>query len=157
MPIDIEVKGAKELERKLKKFPAKVAKKVIRKSLRAGSKIILAKTKSMAPKDSGALKKSMVIRAGKRNRRGTIGILQLFNTAKYPQLITTSKSGKRAFYPAAIEYGRAAPGDAGGPKVVAGKSFIRQGFKRGAPAAEKTVLEDIKKGIQIAWKSKSTV
>jgi len=153
--IEIEIKGAAELERKLMQFGPKVAKKVVRSTMREGAKIVRQKTKQLAPVKSGDLKKSIVTRTAKQNwrSRGTFALLQQLNTARYPKLIKHTKKGIRYFYPAAIEYGRAASGDAGGRKVVAAKSFIRQGFNETKDRATAKILTSMRQGILKLWKT----
>ena len=71
--IGMEIVGLEELERAFLMLPAAVAKKAIRQNLRAGAKIVLAQAKENAPVDSGDLKRSLKVRAGKRSRN-TISI-----------------------------------------------------------------------------------
>jgi HK97 gp10 family phage protein len=70
----IEIQGGRELERALRALPGKVAKKIVRKALRAGAKPIQQDAKARAPKKTGKGAKSIKVRATKRRRKGTIGI-----------------------------------------------------------------------------------
>jgi len=65
----LKLKGARELDRKLARLEKRTAKKVMRKALRAGGKVILAEAKRRAPKRTGALAASLKVRAAKRSRR----------------------------------------------------------------------------------------
>ena len=72
--ISIKLVGAERLQRMLKDVPAKDAKKAIRTGARAGSKIITAKAKQLAPVRSGAVRRAIRTRAAERRRRyvGTV-------------------------------------------------------------------------------------
>lgn len=63
--IQIEMK---QLLKNLNSLEKKVAKKVLRKALREGSKIFLSAAKSNAPTDTGELKRSLKLRAIKKSR-----------------------------------------------------------------------------------------
>ena len=153
---EIRIEGAKELEKKLTRLPGKVAKKVVTQSLRKGAAIIRKRTKALAPRKTGTLRKSIITRAAKsrRNFPGVKALLQFFNTRKFPQLIVHSSSGDRGFYPAAVEYGRAAKGKAGGRKVTRPKSFVRAGFHSSKKQAEAAILKALKTGIGKAWRER---
>ena len=72
---DVAIYGAKELERKLRALPKKVAGKVIRKAVRAGSKVIKVQVVANAPRDEGTLAKSIKVRAAKRRHKGSVGMV----------------------------------------------------------------------------------
>jgi len=87
---------------KLDRFDAKEKKKILRKTLREAAKfIVLPTAKSMAPKDSGTLKKSLKVRSVKngraRRRRKAVGV-GVMNVNK--SLFTGSQ-----FYLGFLEYG----------------------------------------------------
>jgi len=60
--------GEKELLKKLKRIPAKDAKKAIRKGTRAGAKMLVPEVKANTPKRTGLLKKSVKVRSLKKSR-----------------------------------------------------------------------------------------
>jgi HK97 gp10 family phage protein len=66
----IRFEGDKALIRKLKSFEPKVRNRALRKGLRAGSKVLKAEAVRLAPKKTGAVKRNIKVRAGKRSRRG---------------------------------------------------------------------------------------
>jgi len=74
MNVSISITGAKELERKLKQLEPKVAKKIVRQSLRKAAKPILTRAKQLVPVITGALKKSLKVRAMRR-KKGRYGIM----------------------------------------------------------------------------------
>ncbi len=165
---EIRIEGAKKLERKLARLPKKVGRKVVTSALRKGAKIIREQTKSLAPRKSGVLKKSIITRLAKKKRHfpDVKAFVQLFNTRKFPELIGFSQgsafniitrkqvTGTRGFYPAAVEYGRAAKGRAGGPKITKPKSFVKAGFDQGKRRAEAKIIKEIRMGIEKAWRER---
>ncbi len=158
--VEIRIEGAKQLERKLIKLPNKIGKKVITKSLRKGAAIVRKRTKSLAPRRTGTLRKSIITRVAtsRRNFPGVKALLQLFNTKKFPELISKTEGTQcakmRGFYPAAVEYGRAAKGKAGGRKVTTPKSFVRAGFQSSKKQAEAAIIKALRQGILKAWRER---
>lgn len=69
--IDLKLEGAKELNRQLKQLPDKLRKRLIRKSMKASLKPVLADAKRRVPKDSGDLRASLEIKPG-TTRKGVI-------------------------------------------------------------------------------------
>ena len=87
----------------LKKLPGVVQKKVLRKSMRAGMKLIASEVKSQVPVDTGLTKANVKTRAVKKKRRGDIEIE--VKIGGDPGLYKTSgKTGVKVFYPAIVEY-----------------------------------------------------
>jgi len=102
--------GDKKLQRILDKLPGVVQRKLVRKALRAGAKMVLASAKSKVPVDEGALKKGLKVKAMKR-RKNRMGIVVEHPTRE--RLAALQKDKKKAeriltekgYYPAAVEYG----------------------------------------------------
>ena len=150
----VETVGANKLQKALMQIGQKTARKVVSKAMRGGAKIIRARTKQLAPKGkTGVLRKSIATRVAKRGRgknKRDFALLQQFNVKKYPQLVT-GKGGRRGFYPTAVEYGRAARGRAGGPKVTKPQLFIRRAFVQTEDRAKTVILKDLRVGIEKVW------
>jgi HK97 gp10 family phage protein len=71
----MSVRGDKEIMKKLKRLERKDAKKVIVRSARAAMRPVMQAAKKGAPVgETGNLRKSIKMRALKRNRRGNIGV-----------------------------------------------------------------------------------
>lgn len=91
----VTLTGAKEIRIALARLEAKLARKIGSKALRAGAKIVQARAKSLSPIETGALKKSIKVRAGK-------------NRKTYRSIIVASGekwfTGKE-FYAAFVEFG----------------------------------------------------
>ena len=100
----MRLEGASDLERKLKRLEAKVAKKIVRRAVRDGAKVIMAETKARCPVDTGRLKRSFAIRASK-GKRSFFGVAVFPSVKKEPDLVSHSKDGTRQYYPAVVEYG----------------------------------------------------
>lgn len=95
------VTGIPELDAKLRSLEPKLAKKIYRRSVRKAAKPVLDTARSLAPVESGDLKRSLKIRAMKRSRRNKhiVGV----------QVVTGKEWFKGdQFYAAFIEFG--APG-----------------------------------------------
>jgi len=133
--VDISLIGDKELQRKFKTLVGKVQKKIARKAIRAGAKIVLADAKNRAPVLSGKLKKSLKVKAIKRSR-STIGVLVQTGTREKLNI----PEGSKYYYPAAVEYGH------GG---VAAKPFLRPALDTNADRALSTIQRELWNGIRI--------
>lgn len=71
----IQVEGLKELGETLRNLDAKLVKKVVRKGLRAGAKVVLAEVRASAPKRTGRMAKAFQITGGGRGvKRGQVGL-----------------------------------------------------------------------------------
>lgn len=69
----VAVQGLAELDALLKSLPAKVEANVLRGAVRAGQKVVADRAASLMPVDSGALKRSVRVKADRRAaRRGFI-------------------------------------------------------------------------------------
>lgn len=73
--ITMEVTGAKELEAALKSLPDRVARKILSTALRKAAGAVRDDAKASAPIKTGKIKKSIVIRAGKYRRGGSVRML----------------------------------------------------------------------------------
>lgn len=67
--VKVVVTGHRKIDRKLRGLEPKVAKKVIRQSFRRNMKPVLTEAKALSPVDTGAMRKAMKLRAGKRSRK----------------------------------------------------------------------------------------
>lgn len=68
------IRGLKEAITALDKLESAVAKKILRKALRAGATLPLKAAKTNAPVRTGALRRSLKVRAG-RSRKGVIHVV----------------------------------------------------------------------------------
>ena len=136
--INIHQSGAKQIEMQLSRIERNVAKKIVRKAVREGQKIITEKVKDLAPEDEGIMKGAIVTRAAKRQRRGSYSVLTVFDTKRYPSLIRTNKAGQRYFYPAAVECGT---------ENQKANPFMRLAVYSAQDRAEREVIQILNDGI----------
>lgn len=99
--IDISIFGDKALSAKLAAMPLKVQKKITRQALRQGGKRVRDEARRLAPVDTGALKKSIKVRAAKNLRRGSFGISVQTGTRAELGISPEAKF----YYPAVLEFG----------------------------------------------------
>lgn len=171
----IQIIGAEALEEKLVELGKVVGGKIIRKALREASKVVLAASRARAPvaqfgrrrirvvgnrakralkavQRPGYMRDSMIVRSGTHNRPGRYAMIQKFDTSRFPDLVVFSKAGKRYFYPAAVEYGHAGPGKAGGTKVTRPNPFLMEGFDASRAEAESVIIKNLTTDIEAAAK-----
>jgi HK97 gp10 family phage protein len=137
----VTLEGGAKLERKLKALDAKVSKKIVTKALRAGAKIILTAAKAAAPKQSGTLKKSLKVRAGKR-KKGTVRFVV--------QTATGDFKGE-TYYAAFLEYGhKAGSRKLENRKVIPAKPYLGPAFDSKKEEAAKAIADSMRHGIKDA-------
>lgn len=69
LAVNVEALGSREVVEALKRQSKKTQKATIRRALRAGAKTLAERARELAPVDSGALRRSIKVRARKRSRR----------------------------------------------------------------------------------------
>lgn len=146
--LSMTLSGDKALERKLRKLPNTVAKKVVRSAVRKGAKPILAAAKANAAGMVGGqmgslLRRFLTIRAFRRQRRGSYGVRVDVNEKGDEYFIDVSKSGKRNWIPAAIEYGHD-----NAPAIP----FMRSAMDRTKEQAIEVTKRELRNGIEQAGK-----
>lgn len=98
--IDISLLGDKELQTKFRLLPIKVQRKLLRQGMRKAGKLVRDEARRLVPVDTGALKKSLKVRAAIR-KRGSFGARIM--TGERAELgIDPGASG---YYPAVVEFG----------------------------------------------------
>ncbi|MBI1347108.1 hypothetical protein GC163_12560 [bacterium] len=68
MSVSIEIKGLNQALRQLRSLEPKLSKKILRKALRDGAKVVQAEAKQTIPQVTGTTRKSLKVRAGKKSR-----------------------------------------------------------------------------------------
>lgn len=169
MPASIELTGDTALAKVLRFLPRKVQRKVITPALRVGAKIINKRTRALAPvgkprerarifgtrrqsrgesqKRPGYMKRALTVRVARKSRKGTFAVMSVFDTRRFPDLITRSRAGRRYFYPAAVEYGHKASGRFKHAISPRPHPFIRPAFEASKGQAQRATLRSMKKGI----------
>lgn len=92
----VDIRGQRETIRALETLSSKLQRKAISKSSRISGKILMEAAKRYAPVDTGTLKKSIKVRALKRNRRGDVGVVVGTSQREFVGDL---------FYGAMVEYG----------------------------------------------------
>ena len=116
MSATLTISGSRELARKLEELPKRVHRKVLSQAMRAAARVVQARAKALAPVDTGLLKRSLKIRAIRRNRRGNVGVT----------LSTRAVDFGPAFYGSFVEYGT---------RKLRGRRFIKRAFDESKDAA----------------------
>ena len=159
--ISMTLEGGKQLEAKLLGLERKVAKKIVRSAVRAGSKPILSAAKANAQSIvggtmGGTIARSLQVRAMKKQRRSQYAVKIQHSEKANDQLVHIAASGEREYIPNAIEYGHAAPGRGGGknsPKDVPSRPYMRPAFDSSKGSAEQAVRTELLGGIERAYNS----
>ena len=152
MSAGMEVRGLRELERKLNALPKTVAKKIVRKAIRSGAAIMRDKAKGNARSMVGGsmgrlIARFITVRAYKHQSKGSYSVWMGISPRGGEYFVHTTKRGRRHYIPSAIEYGHAAPGKAGGAKAVAAIPFQRDAFDTTEARANSRVVRMIWAGI----------
>ena len=149
--IGVDLAGAMELDNKLRNLEAKVGKKISRKAVRDGAKVIRDRAKQNARSLVGGkmgklLAKYLTIRAWKRKyQKGGFGVSVQLSDKANEQFVSISKSGKRSYIPSAIEYGHA---------YAAPNPFMRKAFDEEKNKAANKIISSLKAGIEEEAKKK---
>jgi len=153
--ISIKLEGVENLDRKLRRIELNSAKKIVRKGVRTGAKVIQMAEKQNAESvvggDMGSLlAKHTIIKAAKRQMRGSFGVSVMLRP-NVEEFVHTTADGQKHYIPNAIEYGHAAPGDAGGEKTVPAMSFVRKAQDENKQKALDTTDRQIARDLEIEW------
>ena len=70
--VTITLRGVEKAKKQLAAFPEKVAKKALRKGVRAGAKVVARAMKAGVPRVTGRTRQAIKVRAGKRTRKPVV-------------------------------------------------------------------------------------
>jgi HK97 gp10 family phage protein len=132
--IDIALVGDKKLLRKFRRLGRKESRKGIRRGLRAGAKIITKEAKRLAPRRTGALRKSIKTKAGKRSR-ASLSVVTIVGEGFF--------KGEE-FYASFIEFGT---------DHIEGQHFMERAAKAKQEQAGRIATQTIKRKIEQAARS----
>ena len=155
---NLRIEGADALLRKLQGIPRKVERQIVRDGLRAGARVIQAAAKREAPRDSGDLAESIVVRAARRLRRGQIGIdvrtdQGFFKGEQFYAGFIEFGWDKQETYRAADGTFRSLPRGEGVTTHVPPNPFMRRAADAAGDAAGRVAAELIRRGIEQAARS----
>lgn len=131
--ITIRLLGERELQEKFSELQFKVQKSIIRDSARIAMRPVLQSAKQKAPRDTGILKRNIVLRAGRRSRNWIRINVGTRNREKFPDSVRKGNTAKDWFYPAIIEYAKELRINSGSylrSSLDEKESQVRQKFKR---------------------------
>lgn len=126
---DLQITGIEDVKKMFEALPLAVQKKALRPALRKGAKITLEKAKQLCPAKSGKLRKSLKVRAIKRNRKG-IGVVVITGTRQELGI----KPDDKSYYPFSLEYGT---------KNMSARPFMRPATESTRGAVENTVANEL--------------
>lgn len=103
--LNFKIEGMKELEKKFKEL-GKVPQKHVTSSAKKGMGIVLKAAKKDAPKETGKLKKGMVLKGEKAKEKGKKVFRIVWDRTMNDIFQKKNKNGKvTGYYPASMEYG----------------------------------------------------
>jgi HK97 gp10 family phage protein len=134
---EMKVEGMEEMKKKLATLEPAVRKKLVRKALRAGAKVVATQCKVDAPIRSGLLRSKIKVRAGKRKR----------NVIRMNVSIGKKDFQGDTFYAGFVDRGRKS-GKRGSRnrRPIAGSRFLEKAFDKARPAAAKAIVETLREG-----------
>ncbi len=122
----MKITGDKQLISQLEQLKKVKAKAAVRKGSRAGSKLVAAAAKEMAPVRTGQLRQGMKVRSLPRSRKWT------------GTMVTTSVKHGSVFYQGFVELGT---------KFIKARKFLRNAFQRVKSSALSAFIEGIREEI----------
>lgn len=134
--------GVPELDRRMKSLGLKLGKKIVRKAARRAIKPVQSAAQRRAPKDTGALRKSIKIRAMKRSR------------SNFGVVVTTGASAGNAFsgdqfYGAFQEFGwKTGKRGSDNRTEVEGVHFMENAAEAKRRSVQRNFARFIKEGIE---------
>jgi HK97 gp10 family phage protein len=127
----MEIKGFKEIEQKLKDYPLKVKKRIIKPAIRSGITVIKDSIYSRAPIESGELKRTIRIRVFREETWGIKAVAIVDPRIKRAVNRRNIKGGRTNSYAAFVEYGT---------RKQKPKKFAREGFETTKEQALNTIV-----------------
>ena len=134
---DMHIKGLDEMRKKLAALDGAVAKKLIRRALRAGAKVIATQCKADSPVRSGLLRSKIRVRSGKRRR----------NHIRINVAVGKKDFQGETFYAGFVDRGRKS-GKRGSRnrRPIPGSKFLEKAFDKARPRAAAAILDTLKTG-----------
>lgn len=147
----IDIRGLKELDRKLRALDNKVKRKLVKSAVKKGASVILDRVKSnavtMVGGEMGALlAKNVKVKAFRRQKRGSYGVG--VRPKNHIGFIWITQDGTREYIPAAIEFGHFGGWQQANPSFVPAIPFMRTAFDSKVRAAERTIARVLGLGLE---------
>jgi HK97 gp10 family phage protein len=133
-----EIDGLDDLEKMIKEL-GKLPQKCVTQSAKDGAKIALASAKVKAPKDTGDLRKGIIIKGEKKTVSGKKVYDVMMDPAMNDVFVKVTKEGKRYYYPASQEFGFITKKG----KKTEGHHFLRDALVDNKAQIEAKVIEKL--------------
>lgn len=140
--LDLSVLGIPELDKRLDELEKKAAMKAVRPALRDGMKAILPFVLALVPRRTGALARTIKVRAAKR-KKGRVGAVIVTGTRDQLGIPADSPW----YYPAHVELGT---------EHAPAESFMRAGLKAGEASGLQAVVSTLWKKLEALGMGQST-
>jgi HK97 gp10 family phage protein len=127
------ITGIPQIDRKLKRLPIRIQKKVVRQSIRKSLKVMQAEVVANAPVYTGVTKQNVKVRAVKTRKRGSIELE--VKVAGDDKLYKVQANGTKVFYPAIVEYKK--------------NAFMRRSFDTKGEAVRNLAIQLMKVGVEV--------
>lgn len=144
----LTITGVKAVDKKLAQLEKKIQKKVLRQAMRQAMKPLLTDVKEDAPVDTGLLKSSLKIKAGRRSR-DTISVVVQSGEGDFRGDTFYASFNELGFH----ELG--ADGKRGGGPFHPGTEFMRRAFREDSEAVRQDAIRLIEEGIDKILDAKS--
>lgn len=128
--VRFKVDGLQELDRKLREFEPKLARKTLRNAMKKAAEPMLHTARATAPIDTGLLVSSLKVKARTSAKKGIVGVRVATSDKDY--------TGK-AFYASFYEYGT---------RHQPARPFMRQAFDENTDRSMSIAISEIKRGIE---------
>ena len=147
----INIRGMKELDRKLQALVVRVKRKLVRNAVKKGAGVIknqaMSNASSMVGGEMGALiSKNLTVKVFKRQKRGSFGVG--VRPKNHIGFIHITQHGTREYIPAAIEFGHFGGWQQENPSFVPAIPFFRTAFDSKVRAAERTIARILGLGLE---------
>lgn len=131
---EVPVRGLREIDKRLKAFPAKIQRAALNKALRAGAQLIVKEAKATAPVDTGATRRNIIAKVARdkkgRAARMIIGVrhgrvrtqetkIRVRGKERIRKLTAYDRRGEDPFYWRFVELGTSR---------IAGRHFLTKAF-----------------------------
>jgi len=148
----VDIRGLKELDRKLRALDRRVKGKLTRSAVKHGAGVIKDQAKSnaisMVGGEMGSLiEKNLQVRAFKKQRRGSYGVAVKLKSGEIG-FIWITQDGTREYIPAAIEFGHEGGWNQANPTFVPAIPFARAAFDSKVRLAERTIARILGLGLE---------
>ncbi|MFO8012125.1 MAG: HK97 gp10 family phage protein [Phycisphaerae bacterium] len=130
MEVALKVEGAREIRRRLAALPRTVEKRIVRRAVREGAKIVREEAERRCPVATGRLRRTLTQRKG-RQRRGSYTVAVQHNWKRY--------YGQVPFYGGFVEYGT---------RRMPARPYMRPAADAKQDEAGRAVIQSLQEGIE---------